>query len=236
MTYHKKLSPYSSHQLLIRMMRSTPGLELSRSRILDVGCADGWLLSELSGEVRSAIGVEPDSAARRRAERLGVEVLSSLDALGETATPPFDVLILADVIEHVPNVSEFLKQCLAHLRVGGFVILSVPNIAHWPARMAVLAGRFPRMDRGPFDRTHLQFFTRRTLIPIIAGCGVEVLKESSTPSPLSDVLPFKRSVCRAILRSIEGLEFRLARLMPTLFSYQLLYVGQYRPAAVNSGA
>jgi len=69
------------------------------------------------------------------------------------------------------------------------VIVSVPNVAHLWVRLSLLAGRFHYTDRGILDRTHLRFFTRRTLLELLRAAGLTVVELAVTPVPLPLVVP-----------------------------------------------
>jgi len=52
-------------------------------------------------------------------------------------------------------------------------IISLPNVAHIAARLLLLAGRFPQMNRGIFDRTHLHFYTRATAEAMLRDASLQ---------------------------------------------------------------
>ena len=148
------------------------------SRVLDVGCAGGHLAAELTTARGCRVtGIELDgSAARTR----GIDVIEAdverdgLDATG------FDVVVFADVLEHLRDPAAVLRQA----RAAPLAVVSVPNIAHWTARRALLRGRFPREEFGLFDRTHLRFHTRATAHALAHEAGWEVAEDRFTPAPL----------------------------------------------------
>ena len=66
-------------------------------------------------------------------------------------------------------------QARQHLRAGGCVVVSLPNIRHLSALRAIfLGGRFPQRDRGIFDRTHMRWFTITDAHALLADCGLKV--------------------------------------------------------------
>jgi 2-polyprenyl-3-methyl-5-hydroxy-6-metoxy-1,4-benzoquinol methylase len=92
----------------------------------------------------------------------------SLD--GET----FDLIILADVLEHTKNPSAVLCEILKSATVDAEVIISLPNIQHWTAIKNLMIGRWPQLERGLFDKTHLRFFTLRSIHELLSGAGLQV--------------------------------------------------------------
>jgi hypothetical protein len=97
-----------------------------------------------------------------------------LDATG------FDVVVFGDVLEHLRDPAAALRAA----RGAPLAVVSVPNIAHWTARRALLRGRFPQDDHGLFDRTHLRFYTRATAHALAREAGWAVAEERFTGAPL----------------------------------------------------
>jgi methionine biosynthesis protein MetW len=196
------------------------------ARVLDVGCAGGYLAVALR-EARGAsvLGVEPDPAAASAARRRDVEVVegSVEDAavrarLSESA--PFDAMVLGDVLEHLADPWTALGALAGLLRPGGTAAVSLPNAAHWTVRRALLRGRFPREDHGLFDRTHLRWFALADARALVTGAGLEIVREAYTEAPL----PLEAHV--ALPRALRSLAVRRA---PGLFALQVVLVAQ-RPA------
>lgn len=71
----------------------------------------------------------------------------------------YDYLVLADVIEHIPDPAAFLRDILGDLPKTTKLIVSIPNIAFGGVRLALLNGAFEYVDSGLLERTHLRFFT-----------------------------------------------------------------------------
>jgi methionine biosynthesis protein MetW len=201
------------------------------ARVLDVGCATGYLGAELTARGCAVVGVEADPAAARAAAAAAhceqvvtgdVETADCRAALGGLA--PFDAVVCADVLEHLRDPWEALRFLATLLRPGGRAVLSLPNTGHWTARRAVLRGRFPYAEHGLFDRTHLRFFTRASARGLAAGAGLRVRAERFAPAPL----PLQAHV--GGLRRLEG---PAARAWPELFALQVVLdceAGPYEPA------
>jgi methionine biosynthesis protein MetW len=192
----------ASHRLVLDLVPA-------RSRVLDVGCAEGYLATELMARGCDVVGVEPDARAAAIARERGLDVLEvdieqvTLDAAG------FDVVIFADVLEHLRDPEEVLRRMLP----AGRAVVSLPNIAHWTARRTLLTGRFPREDFGLFDRTHLRYFTRATARELAEEAGYRVAAERFADAPLP---------LESHLAALRRLRPRALRASPELFALQVV--------------
>jgi methionine biosynthesis protein MetW len=113
------------------------------SRVLDLGCGTGELLSYLMRERGcSGYGVELDDTNVQACVARGVNVIQlNLDeGLALFADSSFDVVLQIDTLQHLRNAEVMLRETA---RVGRTAIVAFPNFAHWPNRLAVLRGRMP---------------------------------------------------------------------------------------------
>jgi 2-polyprenyl-3-methyl-5-hydroxy-6-metoxy-1,4-benzoquinol methylase len=196
------------------------------ARVLDVGCATGYLAAELTRRGCAVDGVEFDPVAAEQARAPGrcrevvvgdLEAPLTREAVAALGTP--DVVVCADVLEHLRDPWSTLAWLRTLLAPQGKAIISVPNIGHWTARRALLRGRFDYADYGLFDRTHLRFFTRATASELATRAGFAVLRErpAGAPLPLESRVPaLGRVRDRCVRRCPEAfaLQFVLA-LTPT---------------------
>ena len=219
--YVWKEIPGSSHDLLRRRIRALPpGL-----RLLDLGAAGGHLGRAVSDRCAFLAGVEPD-AAIGASSREGYDDWRSTDALscGDWSAP-FDAVVCADVLEHLPRPEALLSRIRSWLREGGTLLVSLPNVANVTVRATLLTGRFPYADRGILDRTHLRFYTRRTAARLIEDAGFSVQRADATAMPLELALPNAGRAATALMR---GFASASARVWPTLFGYQFVFEARKR--------
>jgi len=220
--YVWKEIPGSSHDLLRRRIRALPaGL-----RLLDLGAAGGHLGRAVRDRCGYLAGVEPDPALPASA-REGYDDWRAADALeAGTWGAPFDAVVCADVLEHLPRPEELLARIRGWLRAGGTILVSLPNVANISVRAGLAAGRFTYADRGILDRTHLRFFTRRTEVDLLARAGFEVRAVEATAMPCELAVP---ALGRAPLRApVRALASASARIWPTLFGYQFVIEAEKR--------
>lgn len=121
------------------------------SRVLDLGCGDGALLSLLQRERGcTGYGVELDDANVLACVRRGVNVLqlNLEDGLAVFRDNSFDVVLQIDTLQHLRNAETMLQETA---RIGRAGIVAFPNFAHWPNRLSVLRGRMPVTRRLPYQ-------------------------------------------------------------------------------------
>jgi methionine biosynthesis protein MetW len=191
-------------------------------RVLDIGCGTGAVTAIVNRDKRNEVcGIEPDPARATHARTHGIEVYDGeLDETFRNRHAPFDVVVLADVLEHVAAPAQLLDRAAGILKPGGLVLLSVPNVAHWTVRLSLLCGRFDYTETGIFDATHLRWFTRKTIVALCRNCGLDVLSVRQTAGDdlpeYRTVFPWKFLPGRARRRAVRW----LARRLPRLFGCQ----------------
>jgi 2-polyprenyl-3-methyl-5-hydroxy-6-metoxy-1,4-benzoquinol methylase len=207
-----------SHRLILAEVRDG-------ARVLDVGCATGYLAAELSSRGCEVVGIENDPASAARAERSCESVVvGSFESPEDRAQIPgtFDFVIFGDVLEHLVDPWEALRAAHGLLSPGGVAVVSLPNVAAWPVRLGLLAGSFRYTDFGLMDRSHLRFFTRASAHELVESAGFVLVRErlahlEREPGRVRRALPFVSSI----------VDRALARLLPGLFAQQ--FVMRLRP-------
>ena len=161
----------------------------SGARVLEVGPGNGvvgaWLAAHKGCTV---VGVEyVPEAAQAAAARFAHMITGSIEDPAVQAQvrelAPYDAVIFADVLEHLVDPWGVLATLRPLLSPGGRVLLSVPNIAHWTARLNLLLGRFDYTDGYLMDRTHLRWFTWKSARQLAARSGYRVVEEQSVFKP-----------------------------------------------------
>jgi 2-polyprenyl-3-methyl-5-hydroxy-6-metoxy-1,4-benzoquinol methylase len=214
--YRLKPDPHSSHSVILRWLGDGHG-----RRVLDVGAADGLLSRHLGARGWKVTALEADPAAAAAAQPHCERVIvADLDAAVPPLDPPFDAIVCGDVLEHLARPAPALRALTAALAPGGAIVVSVPNVAHLWMRLSLLAGRFDYAERGILDRTHLRFFTDRSLRALLTEAGLSVIRATATPAPLYQVVPERYH--GAVLARAHGASAAAARLLPRLFGYQLV--------------
>ena len=164
-------------------------------RVLELGAANGHVTKELKARGNSVVAVEIEEALRGELEAITDSVvitdLDDLDLIDKVAREQFDVVLAGDVLEHTIHTRLILEEIRQLLKPGGYLVISVPNIAHGDVRLALLNGEFRYRDVGILDRTHRTFFTRETLIEFLTANGFHNLEvfASTTPVGTTEIKP-----------------------------------------------
>ena len=83
----------------------------------------------------------------------------------------FEVIICADVLEHLRDPRPLLEKLPVFLREGGCVLMTLPNASHLTIVASLLGGRFPYQKNGLLDNTHLKFYGREDFDALLRECG-----------------------------------------------------------------
>jgi 2-polyprenyl-3-methyl-5-hydroxy-6-metoxy-1,4-benzoquinol methylase len=197
----------NSHTLMVELVGGT-------KRVLDVGCATGYLAEALVERGCTVSGLEFDEEAAEEArphlERLVIGDIETLDLAGTFGDDRFDVIVFGDVLEHLRDPLAALRKVRTLLADRGSVVASIPNVAHGSVRLALMAGRFDYQPLGLLDSTHIRFFTRSSIEDLFREAGlvpIDVRRTTAgffdTPVPVSEA-EFPPEVVDAVLADPEA--------------------------------
>lgn len=190
------------------------------SRVLDLGAASGALGRYLSSRKNCTVdGVEYDPTRAAAAERwyrdLRVGDLESMILADHFSKNGYDVIVCADVLEHLRSPGFLLGQFQQMLADGGRVLMSVPNVAYAGVISSLLLGEFAYDATGILDSTHVRFFTRKSLLRTLREHGLHVSnlkavvkdpRDSEFRKYFPDVLP--PSIFRALAAQPDALTYQ----------------------------
>jgi 2-polyprenyl-3-methyl-5-hydroxy-6-metoxy-1,4-benzoquinol methylase len=173
----------TSNEGLVRLMSP-------RGRVLDVGCGEGaWAPLLRARGAQWLVGVEPAPAsctvAETRYDRALAAPVEAVD-LSDLGGERFDVIIAADVLEHLVDPWSQMSRWRGWIQPGGELVVSVPNLrdARLVWRLAV-HGEFTYADSGGLmDRTHLRWFTSSSLRADLDAAGWRPVREGGAFGPL----------------------------------------------------
>jgi len=147
---------------------------------LEFGCGLGGFSAMLKDKFGSeSWAVEKDaSAAQKAAEKLDRVITGdAADCLDELPENYFDCMMFFDVLEHLVDPYSLLCSLKAKLSPGGLIVASIPNIRYYRALVdLVIHGNWDYKDHGTLDKTHLRFFTFKSITKTFNSLGFEILK------------------------------------------------------------
>jgi methionine biosynthesis protein MetW len=155
------------------------------ARVLDVGCSAGYLGEAVKQRRQARVwGIELDERDAAMARERGFEQVftADLDRFTWDDLDPleFDVVVFADVLEHLKRPGEAILGAARHLAPDGMVIASIPNIAHLSIRVELMEGGFAYEKLGLLDDTHLKYFTKRTIEDMFRSAGLAIQRLQAT--------------------------------------------------------
>ncbi len=149
-------------------------------KILDVGCGSGIFSRELKQKFNAEVwGVEMDSNAAALAEKLIDKVIVGDASLSVSKTPDsyFDCIIFNDILEHLADPYSLLEKIKNKLNKNGVIVCSIPNVRFFITLFELLVKKqWKYTDQGILDRTHLRFFTKKSIIETFESLGYEIIK------------------------------------------------------------
>jgi glycosyltransferase involved in cell wall biosynthesis len=210
--YQLKPSEDSSHGRISTLLQSR-----APSRILDLGCSSGLLAERLREMGHQVTGVDLNEleGVRGRTDQFFRADLN--DGIPPEVGAGFDIVLGADVLEHLVNPGALLRQARSLMTPGGTAIFCVPNIAHWYPRFRSTLGMFDYDQRGILDSTHLRFFTLRSIRKLIERQGFTIRRVESVGLPF-DAL----EVEDAKAHWLRLADHFLLSVWPTMFGYQFI--------------
>jgi 2-polyprenyl-3-methyl-5-hydroxy-6-metoxy-1,4-benzoquinol methylase len=143
------------------------------SRVLEIGCGEGKFRENLNA-AKEYWGVELVESAAKQAENVLDRVLTGSYQEVEELIPNqyFDLIVCNDVIEHMPDHDWFLQSIQQKLKKGGYVVASIPNVRYIKNLWELLVKKdWKYREQGILDRTHLRFFTRKSMIRTLKENG-----------------------------------------------------------------
>ncbi len=216
--YRFKSNPNTLHQHILALPWS------KKDAVADLGAHDGILAAKLAPLVDSvtAIDIQP-VPPREGLETRQLDLNSDFDrVLGQEA---FNKVIALDVIEHLDDPEAAMIKINNSLKEGGKLYTSTANVAFIIVRIALLLGWFNYGKRGILDKTHHRLFTIKSFTRLLKNSGFKVEKIVGFGPPIADEISRK-----GIFAFIDKSGSFLARVRPSLFSFNFLLIASKKPS------
>jgi 2-polyprenyl-3-methyl-5-hydroxy-6-metoxy-1,4-benzoquinol methylase len=226
---------------LLRLWGNRSGLD-----VLDVGCGFATTSQEIQKRGNRVTGIESSAEAVRIARTRIAEVIEAdLQQSEVLRGRSFDVVIFADVLEHLAWPVGILRKYCGLLKENGTIIVSLPNVGLWSVRFGLLFGGFRYQDTGVLDRTHLRFFTRGSAARMLREAGLEPFRRTYNPGLMRPFVPLAKRIFggggdggpssileskpyRMYLAAFYPIERGIARLWPGMLAFQMIFEARRR--------
>lgn len=146
-------------------------------KVLDVGCAEGTISEKLFSHKCEVVGIELDEKSAQKAKKYCNDVVIGnveLIELNKEYENYFDIILFADVLEHLKEPLDVLRRFKKYLKDDGYIVISLPNIANWRMRFKLLLGNFDYEDCGLLDKTHLRFYNVKGVKKLLSDADLEI--------------------------------------------------------------
>jgi len=175
------------------------------SRVLEIGCGEGGFRTNLGTCEYWGIEPQSDPAAIARKSLFRVIEGRYQDVYKQLPEGYFDLVICNDVIEHIAEPNGFLVSIKRKMRAGSVLVGSVPNVRFIGNLFELLIMKdWQYKDDGVLDRTHLRFFTEKSLRRLFRDQGFLIEEFVGINSVPAGVFPLRlliKNLCALILGS-----------------------------------
>lgn len=193
MLYYKRFNPENKNDSLTQIY----AFIRPDSTVLDVGCAGGALAGALKQNKNCLVyGLEGNSQNVSLALNSGffAEInLQDLNLLKASDYPDylakFDYIVCGDVLEHLLEPENVLTKLRNYLKPDGRMIISLPNVAHASIKANLLLNDFSYTPLGILDKTHLHFYTYRSIARLLTDVKLTIVKASAVSMPADGYQP-----------------------------------------------
>lgn len=151
-----------------------------KSEVLDVGCWNGNLGKLLINKKSCIVdGLDFEPTILKEAVLNGYRQTFLVDLNKDPQVlkrikKKYDVIVCADILEHIIDPQSVLHLLKDLLKPNGEVLISLPNVAFGLNRLNLLLGRWNYTEFGTLDKTHLRFFTAKTLKELVENAGLKI--------------------------------------------------------------
>ena len=152
------------------------------NKVLDIGCSTGTLVEKIKKRNRAeVVGIEVnEQMAKVAKEKLDQVIIGDVERINladHLAPNYFDCIIFADILEHLENPWEVLKNVKSFLNDEGIIIASIPNVRHYTTIInLVIKGYWPYRERGIHDKSHLRFFALKNIRDMFQNADFKIVR------------------------------------------------------------
>lgn len=150
-------------------------------RVLEIGCGPGSITKILAEQGGCKVtGLELDPEAIKKVTPYCVKVmqadLNSSEWPSLLADDKFDVVVAADVLEHLYDPWKSLQRMVPLINDKGYIVISLPHVGHAAVASCLINGNFDYRDWGLLDRTHIRFFGLKNIENLFAQANLKIIE------------------------------------------------------------
>lgn len=206
--------------------------------LIDIGCGDGTYYGHYFGNRTGLnIGADISLSALQRTRHLNLQrVVLDIEQPLPLHPASLGGALCIDVLEHLFDPESLMEEIFRILKPGSYLVVSVPNIAHFPHRLRLLGGKFVAGGLAstadtPWRDPHIRFFTTRSLRDFLSSTGFRTVKIYGVRTALLTRMPFlsvliARIFGKKFLNKISEFFEPLGHWWPSLMAGKLIAVGQ----------
>ncbi|MDX2133701.1 MAG: class I SAM-dependent methyltransferase [Saprospiraceae bacterium] len=175
----QKETDYYAHSRF-EMLKYIP---LDTNNILEFGCSNGAFGSIVKSKITCTYtGIEPFEESANIASKILDRVIQStaeeyINFVMPKETLLYDTIVFNDVLEHLVNPEEILNSVRAILTPNAVIVASIPNFIYYPNLVEIIVKRdWEYKESGILDKTHLRFFTKKSIIRLFENAGYRITK------------------------------------------------------------
>lgn len=180
-----------------------PYIPKSAKNIKELGCGEGMFgsyLRENMGAKVSGIEIESRFATKAKKNLDRVYIGDAESIIKKLPAKSFDVIVANDVLEHMVDPYSVLKEAKRILKKDGIVVSSIPNMRNFHVLYHLVRhGQWEYVESGILDRTHLRFFTQKSIRNMYERLGYDVVQHEGIFEEKN--LPMMFKLTNALTRS-----------------------------------
>jgi trans-aconitate methyltransferase len=155
-------------------------IPIESKKIIEIGCSSGALAREIKTRSPNCdyLGIEIDPSYAELAKRycnhcLTMDIESASEEFWRDSSER-DCWIFGDTLEHLTDPWSILQRIRNVIPQSGVIVACIPNVQHWSVQARLSVGDFNYQESGLMDKTHLRWFTRKTIIEMFDKSGFQI--------------------------------------------------------------
>ncbi len=206
--YYEQKQDYGMNSLRRKKILSLIGKNLKYKRILDVGCASGYLSKDLKQKDNYVVAVDISenniSKIVNYVDQALVLDIENNNWPEDFIENKFDIIIAAEIIEHIFDQQKFLEKIKVILKTNGFCIMTTPNFLLWNNRLRMLFGQYGEKEI-LYDQSHIHLLSYDGFKKLLAESGFKIMTQNNILYPnklekIKNFLPANLFVFQSIFK------------------------------------